>query len=268
VHRPQSDPSLRTSHPVRKSTAPLPMSPVALVPPAAIPTPDSTPSAKPPRVPFYDDDERARRARQEPTSLVSRPGEHRAEPPAAIAPASAARVGRKAPLFLLLGAALFGVVATAGVLVFVRGRPQAHATKPVEPAAASAMPIVVASTAPAAVDPPSPASAPPSASASASASASTSAHATERTVLSIDTVPPHATISINGEKKGKAPLELKLPKSSDEVVIEIQHPGYVTMKERVVPDVNQRLKLSLVASGAAKPAAAKPGSNNPYKKFE
>jgi hypothetical protein len=97
----------------------------------------------------------------------------------------------------------------------------------------------------------------------------TSSAPSERTVLAIDTVPSHATISVNGEKKGKTPIELKLPKSSEEIVIEIQHPGYVTMKERVVPDVNQRLKLSLVASGAGgatKPV--KPASTNPYKKFE
>ena len=87
-------------------------------------------------------------------------------------------------------------------------------------------------------------------------------------MLSIDTVPSHATISVNGEKKGKTPIELKLPKSSDEIVLEFQHPGYATLKERVVPDVNQRLKLSLVASGGAKGTGSKPGSGNPYKKFE
>jgi hypothetical protein len=88
----------------------------------------------------------------------------------------------------------------------------------------------------------------------------------ERTVLSIDTIPSNATISVNGEKKGKSPMELKLPKSDEEVVIEIHHPGYVTMRERVVPDANHRFKLNLVA--IAGKTSSKPGSNNPYKKFE
>ena len=102
------------------------------------------------------------------------------------------------------------------------------------------------------------------------------AAALERTVLSIDTIPTRATIVVNGETKGKTPLDLKLPKSNEEVVIELQHAGYATMKERVVPDVNQRLKLTLVPSGGAtttpvgaKPARpAKPAATNPYRKFE
>jgi eukaryotic-like serine/threonine-protein kinase len=265
VHRPQSDPSMRTTHPVRKSTAPLPppavppivIPPIATapiaIPPVAIPTPDSTPSAKPPRVPFYEDDEQLRRARQEPTSLVARPGDKRSDAPPAIAREKKART--RFAIIALVGT-FVGIAATVAVLVFVRGRRHAQVTKPVDTVTASASATTVASSAPApiAVEPP------PSASVAASPS--------ERAVLSIDTVPSHATISINGEKKGKSPLELKLPKSSEEIVIEIQHPGYVTMKERVVPDVNQRLKLQLVASGAGAKAAAKPASTNPYKKFE
>lgn len=224
-----------------------------IVPPSAPLAPDSTPRAKPPRVPFYDDDTEARRRRQEPTSLISRAGDPKSSetPP----PHVAAKAQRKTPILAILGAALAGVVVTGAVLlVFVR-------KPPALPVAAKA---VESTNAPASPSPgPTPS---PSTPASAAPAPPVPPAPPEKTVLSIDTVPAHATISINGEKKGKAPLEVKLPKSTEVVVVEIQHPGYVTMKERVVPDVNQRLKLSLVASGAGRPT--KPGPTNPYKKFE
>lgn len=258
LHRPQSDPSLRTSHPAgdsareRKSTAPL----------IAPPMPDSTPSAKPPHVPFYDEDEEARRRRQEPTSLIARPpGDDSvsiAPPIAPIAPAVAAPSRRTLPL-LVIPALLAFVVIAVGIFFF-RAKPQAHATTQPSATASATAPA----TAPIAELPPTASLA---STASSIAAPATSVTVPERTTLSIDTVPSHASISVNGERKGKSPIELKVPKSTEEVVIEIQHPGYVTMKERVVPDVNQRLKLSLVASGGGKPPA-KPGSNNPYKKFE
>lgn len=270
VHRPQSDPSMRTTHPVgdagreRKLTAPL--TPPLGAPPAA----DSTPSAKPPRVPFYDASEEERRRRQEPTSLVARPP---GQDPSGITPppqplASTPAPRKKIPILAILAAALLGVAATLVVLFVLRAKPKAHAmTEP----AASASPIVA--SAPPPIEPV------PIASASASVAPvapPASAAALERTVLSIDTIPTRATIVVNGETKGKTPLDLKLPKSNEEVVIELQHAGYATMKERVVPDVNQRLKLTLVPSGGAtttpvgaKPAKpAKPAATNPYRKFE
>lgn len=85
----------------------------------------------------------------------------------------------------------------------------------------------------------------------------------EEALLHIDTVPTHAMIVIAGTKKGFSPLDLTLPKSGDALIVEIRHAGYQTIKERVVPDVNQRLKLTLVA--ARDPAAA--GSAQ-YHKFE
>jgi hypothetical protein len=167
---------------------------------------------------------------------------------------------RKLPLLAIGTAALVGVVITVAILLLTNEKPEVHATTSSPSSAPPPVPIEAPAPATTTVAVPSVSVAPaPSASASSVA---------ERTVLSIDTVPAHATISINGEKKGKSPIEVKVPKSSDELVIEIQHPGYVTMKERVVPDVNQRLKLQLVASGAGSRPASKPGSSNPYKKFE
>jgi serine/threonine protein kinase len=204
-----------------------------------------TPRAKPPRVPFFDDDEEARRRRLEPTYVAPRPAES-----SAATPAVKAKRRWSARVFVALGATFFAMIGVAVVLVVVRGKRDAHATT-----VAAAVPSTTV-----AVPQPSVSIAPTSASASASAAAE------ESSVLSIDTVPSHATISVNGEKKGKSPIEVTLPKSNEEVVIEIEHPGYVTIKERIVPNVNQRLKLNLVAIGGK--TATKPASSNPYKKFE
>lgn len=230
------------------------------------------PSMKPPRVPFYDDSEEERRRRQEPTSVVARPP---AADPSGITPppqplaSTPAPKKKKISILAVLAAAFVGVAMTVGVLVILRSGAKARATTQ---SVASSAPIIASARPP--IEPP------PSASSTPSTSASSAV--TERTVLSIDTVPTHAAISVNGEPRGKTPANLELPKGKEEVVIEIQHAGYVTMKERVVPDVNQRLKLSLVpestttttatTTAGAKPTKpakpAKPASTNPYRKFE
>jgi hypothetical protein len=59
---------------------------------------------------------------------------------------------------------------------------------------------------------------------------------------------------------------MRVPKRTTAFTLEIRHPGYQTLKERVVPDVNQRLKLTLVpvAAGPAPTTAA----SAPYHKFQ
>jgi hypothetical protein len=57
-----------------------------------------------------------------------------------------------------------------------------------------------------------------------------------------------------------------MPRSSEAVIVEIRHAGYQPLKERIVPDVNQRLKLTLIA--ARGPAPGVTGSSAPYHKFE
>ena len=91
------------------------------------------------------------------------------------------------------------------------------------------------------------------------------APAAEETILHIETVPAHATVFIGGAKKGVAPIDLTLPRNSEPITVELRHPGYQTLKERVVPDVNQKLKLTLAAAhgpGTTTTASA------PYHKFQ
>jgi hypothetical protein len=87
----------------------------------------------------------------------------------------------------------------------------------------------------------------------------------EETELHIETVPTRATIVIAGTKKGVSPLDLKLPKGREAITIEIRRAGFQTLKERVVPDVNQRLKLTLLV---ARDRATGGAGSAEYHKFE
>ena len=64
---------------------------------------------------------------------------------------------------------------------------------------------------------------------------------------------------------GSTPLELKLPPSHEPVTVEIRHAGYHTLVERIVPDMNQKLRLILVPVARA---AAAPSAGPAYPRFE
>jgi eukaryotic-like serine/threonine-protein kinase len=93
-----------------------------------------------------------------------------------------------------------------------------------------------------------------------------SAAPTEQITVSIDTRPPKASIVVGGTVMGVSPFDLKLPKGREPVTVEIQRPGYQTLRETVVPDVDQRLRLTLLVSAAAHPTPS--ASGNPYHRFD
>jgi hypothetical protein len=203
----------------------------------------STPSAKAPYVPFYDDSTPRRHAREAPTAVFARPKSK--------APPRRSSTARAIALFALVCAV--GTIAVLSIRSKTRhltpppkSPPTAAPPEPTAPATASVFPPVTVS-------------------ATASATASARAPAMpDTTILSIDTVPTHATVSLNGRKLGSSPIELTVPKSNDAAIVEIQYPGYVVLKERVVPDMNQRLKLNLIPAKTI----AKPSPSVPYRKFE
>jgi serine/threonine-protein kinase len=95
--------------------------------------------------------------------------------------------------------------------------------------------------------------------------------ADSETTLHIETIPAQAAIFIAGAKRGVSPADIRVAKGSAPIVVEIRHTGYSTLREQVVPDQNQRLKLTLLAKGSkAAPPAPAPSTTgtNPYKKFE
>lgn len=164
--------------------------------------------------------------------------------------------------------ALVGVVLVLVVLLRHRGdagpNPNPKLATPAAPASTIAgIPVAPATAIASATPPPVPAPEPTSSPAPAPPS---STPADEQATLHIETVPSQASIFVAGAKKGSSPLELQVARGAEPITIEIRHAGYATLKERVVPDMNQRLKLTLVASGGTtKPPAPAP---NPYKKFE
>lgn len=106
----------------------------------------------------------------------------------------------------------------------------------------------------------------PSASAAAPPPATASvkpAAVVAETTLHIETVPPKATVMLAGAVVGTTPMDLKMPRGTEPVVVELRAQGYQTLRESVVPDVDQRLKLSLV--GTAKTPAP---NATPYHRFD
>ena len=168
------------------------------------------------------------------------------------------RPSRLVPLVTLAIGALLALGGTILVIVMQRTPnerpPPTTATSAASSTSSSAPPLVVATGVPTNDVPTAPAN-----------SAPVTADFADEAVLHIDTVPSHAAIFVGGAKKGVSPLDLRVPRGSDAITVEIKHAGYHSLKERVVPDVNQRLKLTLVA---AQGAAAAPAGSVPYHKFE
>lgn len=80
----------------------------------------------------------------------------------------------------------------------------------------------------------------------ASANAPTPSANTEREItLRIETTPSGARVLLAGKDKGPTPLDLPLPKSDEALELSLARPGFATRKERVVPNVSQRLVLPL-----------------------
>ena len=87
-------------------------------------------------------------------------------------------------------------------------------------------------------------------------------------VIRIETTPAKAHVFLGGEERGLSPVELRMPRGTDIREVEIRRDGYQTQHEKVAPETDQKIKLTLVAT-APKGAAPKPvASANPYRRFE
>ena len=187
-----------------------------------------------------------------------------AAPPAPSLPdAEDARMGTRAPgsLFrspVIIGGAVIALIGIILTLTALMARSKLDVAKNVDAGTIASQ--VVAAAPPSSSTPATPATAPsdiPSASASVAPSASVPA-APAKVVLHIETVPSKAIVLVNGAKQGLSPADLRLDQSDEPVTVEIRHVGYVTVKERVVPDVNQKLRLTLVPMQQGTAATATP----------
>ncbi len=90
--------------------------------------------------------------------------------------------------------------------------------------------------------------------------------------LSVESIPPRAIVLLDGEVVGPAPTSFKVPRRTTEATLEIRSPGYQTLKETITPDVDQRLRLTMIpipSKPAASPATAATTSAPPrYRRFD
>ncbi|AKF09782.1 serine/threonine protein kinase [Sandaracinus amylolyticus] len=91
--------------------------------------------------------------------------------------------------------------------------------------------------------------------------------------VQVETVPPGATVSVAGEPRGTTPLAIELERSDAPTEIAIHLDGHRDQVESIVPDVDQRVRLTLqraepdrarARGGARRGGAARPsGSQQP-----
>jgi serine/threonine-protein kinase len=90
-------------------------------------------------------------------------------------------------------------------------------------------------------------------------------------VIRIETSPPKAHVFLAGEDRGVSPVDLRLARGTEVTALEIRRDGYVTQVEKVTPEMDQKLKLTLVpaAKGPAPKATASAAAGaNTYRRFD
>ncbi|HEY1960498.1 MAG TPA: serine/threonine-protein kinase [Polyangiaceae bacterium] len=93
---------------------------------------------------------------------------------------------------------------------------------------------------------PAAATAPPAtATASATATAAPTATAPASVTITIESIPPGATVFSSDQELGPTPYTLTLAKSDAPVDVEVRKDGFVTQRESLVPNVEQRIRLTL-----------------------
>lgn len=64
-------------------------------------------------------------------------------------------------------------------------------------------------------------------------------------VVQVDTTPDGADVFVDGTLRGVTPLSLRLDRGASPVELELRRAGYRSTVERVIPDVDQRLRFAL-----------------------
>jgi len=68
----------------------------------------------------------------------------------------------------------------------------------------------------------------------------------EYIVISVDTDPGGVKVVVDGEERGKTPIDVRVKKASTAVDVKLLEPGFATAAQQVVPDRDQRLYFQLV----------------------
>jgi serine/threonine-protein kinase len=172
--------------------------------------------------------------------------------------AQAAVVPARSSRSVVVLAAGFAMLAVAGIALIVASR------------SAGGHPRSVASALPAAST-----QAPVAKPAESASAASALPAPPAEVVIRIETSPAKAHVLVAGEDRGVSPIDLHVPRSSDATDIEIRSDGYQTQREKVTPETDQKIKLTLVPVPARATVGTKPiatatatATANPYRRFD
>lgn len=86
-------------------------------------------------------------------------------------------------------------------------------------------------------------------------------------VIDVTSTPEGASVRLGDRAHGVTPLSLTLPRSDQPLVLTLHKKGYRDASERVTPDVNQRLRVMLVAEPARGGVGPRRG-NDGFRRFD
>jgi len=163
------------------------------------------------------------------------------EPRGALPPA-------RSPRLIIVAMGVFGALLLAGVaLILLSRRPPAN-EQPTARGPADSSAAVTAAPTPSLPAPPA---------------------LPAEVVIRIETTPPKAHVFVAGEARGVSPVELRLARGTTATNVELRRDGYVTQVEKVTPETDQKLKLTLVAVVAAGRVAPKASASAAaYRRFD
>jgi hypothetical protein len=82
--------------------------------------------------------------------------------------------------------------------------------------------------------------------------------------LAVESIPPGAEVSINGKQVATTPCAIDLARTHEALALAVSRGGFRPVRERVVPDADQKLILHLqpiaAAAGPKKARTARPRS--------
>ena len=117
--------------------------------------------------------------------------------------------------------------------------------------------------------PPVPVDSKPNASPDTTSTSTPSAQAAlEQIVLDVETTPQNARVIIDGVDRGASPAKIELARSDAKIRVQLRRDGYRPLDQTVVPNVDQKLVLTLVPAGAKRSNDAPKSTGSPYQRFE
>ncbi len=91
---------------------------------------------------------------------------------------------------------------------------------------------------------------------SAPTATASSAPAAKTVSIEVSSQPPGAVVKIGGRERGTTPVDVSLPRSDDKIVLVLERTGHRAVSEEVVPDRDQRIKLTLPRETTSRPTPA------------